>query len=405
MTVVHALAGIGMAVIYNAARDAELIAKATEMVIKLLRDQVNSFRLAKQHLLNRAPKTELVKVVSDVCGVQAQVMSGAGMAIWARVDNVTVGDIEDALWKRRRLVKTWCMRGTLHLLSADDLPVYVAALKTRRLYRSGSWLKFHKISLKEIDSITSEARNALDGRCLTRQELVNDIVKRAGLRKWVRREMASGWGSLLHPASYQGNLCFGPRQGRNVTFVRPDQWLRTWKEPSSERAFRTLIQRFVAAYGPSSREEFSHWWGILERDALRIFQSITDELEEIEFEGHKAWLRREDLETVTTSKQTKSVRLVPSFDPYIMFYHPRELLVEGKHRTKVFRQLAGWVSPVLLIDGVVAGIWQYKKSSNRIQVIVEPLRPLDSRERQLLQEETTRLGEFFWTKSELSLVA
>jgi len=187
------------------------------------------------------------------------------------------------------------MRGTLHLLAAYDLPVYVAALKTRSLYRSGSWLKFHRISLEEIDKITSEARIALDGRCLTREELVNYIVKRAGLRRWVKREMSSGWGSLLHPAAYRGNLCFGPNQGKNVTFVRPDQWLGKWDEPGSEEALRTLLSRFVAAYGPCTREDLGHWWGILEHNTRKIFQSVIDELDEVEFEGRKAWLRREDV--------------------------------------------------------------------------------------------------------------
>ncbi len=373
------------------------------MAVKLLHDQVRSWRLAKQHLLTRAPKDELVKVVSDVCGVQAQVMSGAALGIWARVEDVTVQDVEDALWKQRRLVKTWCMRGTLHLLPADELPLYVAALKTRTNYRNDSWLKGHGIHIDEIDRITSETRESLDGRILTREELVSDIVRKARFGPRVEKAMLSGWGSLLHPAAYRGNLCFGPSRGKNVTFVRPDQWLGKWNEPSSEKAFRTLIERFVAAYGPSSREDFHHWWGILEHGALRIFKSTIEELEEVEFEGRKAWLRKEDVKEVVASKPSKSLRLIPSFDPYVMFHSPRELLVEGKHRARVFRQLAGWVSPVLLIDGVASGTWQYTKTSSRIKVHVEPFRSLSSSERQLVQEESTKLGEFFGTNSELSL--
>ncbi len=372
------------------------------MVVKLSRGQVNYWRLNRHRLATRSPKGDLSRVVSEICGVQAQVMSGAEMAIWARVEDVTAQDVRDALWRDRRLVKTWCMRGTLHLLAAYDLPVYVAALKTRSLYRSGSWLKFHRISLEEIDKITSEARNALDGRCLTREELVNYIVKRAGLRRWVKREMSSGWGSLLHPAAYRGNLCFGPNQGKNVTFVRPDQWLGKWDEPGSEEALRTLLSRFVAAYGPCTREDFGHWWGILEHSTRKIFQSVIDELDEVEFEGRKAWLRREDVGQVQNSNRTKSLRLVPSFDPYVMFYSPRELLVESRFRARVFRQLAGWVSPVLLIDGVAAGIWQYRRRSGGIDVTVEPFRSLSRSERRLVEEETLKLGEFLGTKTEIS---
>src|SRR5467141_5095247 len=100
-------------------------------MIKLSRTQVNSWRLSKNHLAKRAPKRELSHVASDVCGVQAQVLSGAAISLWARVDKITIQDVEDALWKQRTLVKTWAMRGTLHLLSSNSLSTYVAALKTR----------------------------------------------------------------------------------------------------------------------------------------------------------------------------------------------------------------------------------------------------------------------------------
>ena len=282
------------------------------------------------------------------------------------------------------------------------MPLYVAALKTRTGYRSKAWLKFHKISLDEIDRIASEVRNALDGRRLTREELVNDVAKRAGLRRWVKREMLSGWGSLLHPAAFQGSLCFGPNDGKNVTFVRPDQWLREWNEPSSEEALAMVARRFVTTYGPCSHEDFGHWWGVPANNARRIFSSINDELADVQFEGRKAWLRKEDVEQVKNSIGRPTVRLVPSFDGYVMFYHPRELLVKEKFRGRVFRQLAGWNSPVLLIDGIAAGTWQHRGRASRIQVNVEPFRPLSSTQRRLVEEETKRLGEFLGTKAEAS---
>lgn len=332
-------------------------------------------------------------------------MSGAAIGIWARVSGVTLRDVDDALWKHRQLVKTWCMRGTLHLLAARDLPLHVAALKTRTTYRTKSWLKSHKITLDEIDRITAEARNSLNGLCLTREELVNDIAKRAGLRRWVRKEMSSGWGSLLHPAAYRGNLCFGPSKGKNVTFVRPDQWIGRWDEPDGEEALKILFRRFVTSYGPCSQEDFVHWWGILEKSAGKVLGVVNDELEEVEFEGCKVWLKKDDVENVTQSKRVPSLRLVPSFDPYVMFYSPRELLVERKFRERVFRQLAGWVSPVLLIDGIAAGIWEHRKKSSWVHVRVEPFRKLSSDECKLVKEEAHMFGEFLGAKTELSLAS
>jgi len=67
------------------------------MAIKLSHSQVNSWRLSKNHLDKRTSKADMAKVVSDLCGVQAQVLSGAALSLWARVDNITIHDVEDAL--------------------------------------------------------------------------------------------------------------------------------------------------------------------------------------------------------------------------------------------------------------------------------------------------------------------
>src|SRR5437762_525872 len=89
-------------------------------MIRLSRAQVNSWRLSKNHLAQRVPRRDMSQVVSDVCGVQAQVLSGAALSLWARVNSITIQDVEDALWKHWTLVKTWAMRGTLHLLSSNS---------------------------------------------------------------------------------------------------------------------------------------------------------------------------------------------------------------------------------------------------------------------------------------------
>ena len=83
--------------------------------------QVHAFRLERHHLTLRAPKKALSQVVGEIGGVQAQVMSAAELQVGVRVE-CRVDDVRDALWKRKTLVKTWLMRGTLHLVPSKDLP-------------------------------------------------------------------------------------------------------------------------------------------------------------------------------------------------------------------------------------------------------------------------------------------
>ncbi|MDQ3930651.1 MAG: winged helix DNA-binding domain-containing protein, partial [Chloroflexota bacterium] len=111
-------------------------------------EQVIAWRLSGHHLLERAPKERLLDVVTDVGGLHAQVMSSAELIAWARVEGVTPEDVRKALWEERALVKTWAMRGTLHLLPAREFPTYVGALRTRQGYMRASWLKYFNITLE-----------------------------------------------------------------------------------------------------------------------------------------------------------------------------------------------------------------------------------------------------------------
>ena len=363
--------------------------------------QVNSWRLSRHHLAKRARKGEIETVISDLCGVQAQVLSYAALAIWARVEGITMRDVQDALWKYRSLVKTWCMRGTLHLISASELSVYVAARKTTMVVKP-DWLT-PEIDVEERKRIVSAIREALDGQILTREQLANEVVKRLGMSASLRKHMLSGWGNLLQPAAEQGYLCFGPSKGPKVTFVRPDQWIGGWDEPKGPEAWKTLLRRFFSTYGPATHHDIGHWWGLRPDKAKMLMESIADELEEVEFEGEKRWIRRADVAQIIEVERVRSVKLLPSWDGYVMFYHPREFFVSQSHRARIFTKLQG-NKPVLLIDGVAGGVWEQRPKSGLTEVRVQPFSNLSSTEKQLVREEAASLGEFMGTKVEVTVL-
>lgn len=372
------------------------------MGINLSRAQVSSWRLSRHHLAERARKGEIEKVVSDLCGVQSQVLSYAALAIFARVEGITIQDVQDALWKNRSLVKTWCMRGTLHLITAADLPVYVAARKTTMVVKR-DWLTL-EISVEERKRIVDAIRESLDGQILTRKQLTNEVVKRLSLSASLRKHLLSGWGTLLQPAAEQGFLCFGPNKGSKVTFVRPDQWLGGWKEPKGPEAWRTLLQRFFSTYGPATHHDIGHWWGLRPDRAKILMKYVADELEEVEFEGQKRWLRKEDVEQIVDVESVRSVNLLPSWDCYVMFYHPRELFVSQSNRARIFTKLQG-NKPVLLIDGVAGGIWEQRRKGSLTEVRVQPFVHPSSSQKRSITEEATSLGEFLGTKVEATITS
>src|SRR5690349_17252427 len=89
--------------------------------------QVHAWRLSQHGLFPRLSSQDAVSAVTRTAGIQAQVISAAELAICTRVEGLSPHDVQAALWQDRTLIKTWAMRGTLHLLTTRDLPLYLAA--------------------------------------------------------------------------------------------------------------------------------------------------------------------------------------------------------------------------------------------------------------------------------------
>jgi len=354
-------------------------------------DRVRGWRLARQRLVERAPAKELLGVVAEVCGIHAQVPSSAELQVWARVEDVKPADVRDALWERRSLVRTWLMRGTLHLVTAADLPLFVAALRTEDRWWKGAWLRHIGFSAEELRAILEAIRDSLGARPLTREQLADKVAERVGQR--ARERMLSGWAEMLKPAAFQGSLIAGPPKGQSVTFVRPDRWLGGWEEPGSEQAWREILRRYLRAYGPSAREELARWWGTQPAPAGRVLKASADELAEVDVEGYRAWALAEDVAGMRAARPRAPLRLLPGFDVYIAGTRPRGSLVDKRFEDRVFRA-AGWVSPVVLVDGMVAGVWSHERRGGRIEVTVEPFGKLTAAHKKQVAEEADRLGSF-----------
>jgi len=364
-------------------------------VLQLTREQVNSWRLNRKHLVDRRGREGIAEVVSDVCGVQAQVPNAAELAIRARVEGATQRDVREALWKSHSIVRTWCMRGTLHLVASSDLPTFVAASKTE-LSASQEWLqKTQGVEQSEVEAITAEIKKVLDDRTVTRDDLVHLVEGKLRLSEASREALRSAWGILLRPAAYQGILAFGPPVGPRSTFFRPDRWIRNWKEPTAREAFTELFLRFVKCYGPVNVGDFARWWGSPRGEEESILETEGADFEQVRVGENQGWMLREDAEEASGLSPTRVLRLLPGFDCYAMFYSPREAFVQQAYRARIFRQTAGWNYPAMVVDGVAAGAWSLKRRSKRIDVILEPFRELASAEKTLVQEEAEDIGGFY----------
>lgn len=145
-------------------------------------ERVRAWRLSRQHLDRRVAHEDLLDVVRDVCGFHAQVQSSAELQMWARVEGATRGDITEALWETRELVRTWSMRGTLHVLTAADLPLYVAALSQHDRWWKGAWLRMIGMSEKELRTTLEAIKGSLGADPMTREMLAEKVAKKTGAK-------------------------------------------------------------------------------------------------------------------------------------------------------------------------------------------------------------------------------
>ena len=337
---------------------------------------VANWRLARHHLDARAPRARLADVVADIGAVQAQVMSAAELQIAVRCD-CTVQDVREALWAKRDLVKTWLMRGTLHLARSTDLPTFTAAMGRRWIRINNAWLKFFNVTEAEVWALTDDIGKALDGTPKTREQVIDAVARNRPDR--IREALRSGWGGMLKPAARNGRLCFGPSRGQTVTFVSPQSWLPDWRVVDPEQGLLEMARRYVHANGPANKGDFASWWGNWSGVGVAAWDALSDELVPVSVEGWRAHVLKGDLKRIATTRAPATrVQLLPNFDPFLMGHAKRDHLYKPAHASRVSRT-AGWISPVVLVDGHVDGVWAYTLNRSKLKVTLHPFKSLPPR--------------------------
>jgi uncharacterized protein YcaQ len=361
-------------------------------VARLSWAQARAFRLRRQQLHERAPASAMLDVASRIGGLHAQLLSSAELTLWARVGGLSRTAVREALWRDRTLVKTWAMRGTLHLLPSSEYALWQAALSNYRHWLRPGWLRAFGMTLRDHQRLGDAIGEALSEKPLTRAELAAEVERRTRSRK-LRDHVLQSWGSMLKPAAYQGRLCFGPSAGQNVRFVRPAAWLGRLRAAWDARAALVeMARRFLAAHGPASREDFARYWHVSAAQTRKLFDEAG--AVPVDVEGTARWMLAEDVAGASARGTVRSVRLLPAFDQYVIGASAHaELLMPGPFRPRVYRA-QGWLSPVLLVDGTLAGVWRADRKGKALAVRIEPFRPLPRAVLRAAEEEAERLAAF-----------
>ncbi|SMD16439.1 Winged helix DNA-binding domain-containing protein [Kibdelosporangium aridum] len=322
-----------------------------------------------------------VDVVSAMAGTHAQVQSAAELGIALRLDGATRADVQQA----PDLVKTFGQRGTVHLLPASELPLWLGALSAVPPGPS-PWDENVRMTDEQTETVFAAIGKALDGKELTVDELTEALVELAGpwAGDWVMpafQDLWPRWRTVTHLAAVRGVLAFGANKGRKITYTNPGV-----TPAPTRQSLEHVVRSYLRAYGPSTPQRFAHWLNAPIKWAAEVFASI--ELEQVEVEGEPAWVLPGDL---AVPEVTECVRLLPYFDGYSyrVGNQPPSLLYPGKAKDRVMR--ANFQN--LIVNGTVAGLWHQRKSGRRVDITVESLVKLTKRQRAELDEQAQRVGQ------------
>ena len=367
-------------------RKAHNVLKSSEAV-PFTPEQIHAFRLRRHHLLDQSAK-DLVTICRDVCGVQAQIMSAAQLQLWARNHAITPAAVNDALWKTRSLVKTSLMRQTLHLVPADEFPLYIAAHKSARAKAVLSIMARCKITRDEADALSALILEELKAGPAPRAAITAAV--RPKVSKRLRVWMDKVW-SIVRLPVIEGLVCYGPGEGNQATFIRTEHWLPAQPKVDEVQAQKELFRKYLRAYGPATLRDFAHW-SLISMAEVKTLRPLMD-AEVVDYDG--VLVLREDVRTLQSAFFTRSsVHLLPYFDVYLLAHRFKEHFLKPQFYKRVYRN-QGWISPAVLINGEIAGVWSYKMSPKALQIEVELFARVDSRARKQIKERAAELAELF----------
>jgi hypothetical protein len=319
-----------------------------------------------------------------MCGAHAQVLSAGETSVALRMEGAT----RETVQRADGLVKTFGPRGTVHLLPLDDLPLWTGALSA--LPPGTAAPEYMRLTTQQRAEVIAAVGDALAHEDLTVDELTVEVVRRTG--PWAGDLVMPAfqtywprWRQVIPDAANAGVLCYGPNRGRKTTYSNPHRF-KPFEPLPGEKALTELLHRYLYSYGPATPQQFARWLNTTPAFVKPYFADLP----QVELNGEPVWHAPGDDEF--PDEPVRGVRLLPYFDAYGVGSYPRELLFPGTAFSRALARGQAGNYPLLLVDGVVAGVWHQKKSGRKLQVTVEALQPLSRARQRVLDAEVHRLA-------------
>jgi hypothetical protein len=327
--------------------------------------EVALLRLAAQWVAG--PQGTPAEAVRRLGALQGQDFPGAITSVALRTADRRRKDVEVAL-DDGEVVRSWPMRGTLHLLAAEDLRWMLDLLCTRVL--AGLTARWAQLELTEADA--ERAREivlaTLAGRRMRRPDLLAAIDD-AGVATTGQRGA-----HLLGYLARTGTLCLGPTDGAGEQlFVLLDEWVREPRRLSGDEAVGELARRFFLGHGPATVQDLARWAGIPLRDARAGLAVARPELDAVDVDGVEHLMDPATPDRLTACRaEAEGLFLLPGFDEFVLGYRDRRAVLDPEFAERIVPGNNGMFRATVVHGGRIVGTWQWTGRGAKRTVTATP---------------------------------
>jgi hypothetical protein len=352
--------------------------------------KINRFRLVNQHIAGFKFSTP-ADLIEYLVGIQAQDYQQSNLAICVRLKNCTGSDVEEAI-SERKIIRTWPMRGTLHMVSASDIHWLLRLFKEKRI--SANQFRYRQL---ELDSrILNRSNKILEEILEGGNQLTRDEIKISLLQEGIKVDSMQLY-HILHNASAEMLICFGNRRGKQFTYSLLDECVEEKKRLSREESLAELAFRYFRSRGPATINDFTWWSGLSLTDARAGLESVESKLLKEKLEDEIYWFS-----SPPSGKKIKPLYLLPAFDEYLIAYKNREASLDPLFEKRLIF-INGMFNPMLVINGKVCGTWKRIIKKEIILFELTPFFKLTQVHINHLKKEVKRYQKFFEMKTELKI--
>ncbi len=323
-------------------------------------------RLVAQRIAG-PPMPSAAAAVRRLTCVQAQDLPGALTSVALRTVGRSRADVETAL-ADGELVRSWPMRGTLHLVPAEDLHWLLELLGPRVL--AGAAQRRANLGLTEAD--TERARELAvaalrDSGRMSRRQLL-DVLVDGGVEITGQR----GY-HLLWYLAQTGTLCLGPMDDGEQLFVLLDEWVPHPRRLDPEEALGELAARFFAGHGPATVADLARWAGLRTGDVRAGLGLARSRLATVEVEGREYLMDPETPDLLATCRaEAEGLFLLPGFDEFVLGYADRSCALPAVFAERIVPGRNGVFRPTVVCGGQVVGTWQWTGRGAKRTVTATP---------------------------------